>query len=140
MTEESKPPPSSGWLSWLTAVKGLTITNALVIGMLALIAIPTWLVYSMTQNTELLDRFFSNYREISAQNVACAIREAKYRGGNPVWSISTGFAFIGRDRYVIAVVLEHEPRAEEMIAFCETLKLLADTIGQEALEEVNNAN
>lgn len=136
MKEPQPDPPATGWLSWLTAVKGLTITNAIVIGMLALIGVPLYLVYSAVQNTELLDRFFSNYREVSNQNVACAIREAKFRGGAPKWTISTGFAFVGRDSYIIAVALDYRPSDEEMQAYCETLKILADTIGREAIDEV----
>jgi len=122
-------------LSWISAIKGLTFANVAVIGMLVVIAIPGYLVWRALNDQEILDRFLSNYRELSHQNVACAIREAKYRGGATQWSLSTGFAFIGRDRYVIAVVLDHRPNDDEMQSFCETLKLIADTLGIEAVKE-----
>ena len=124
-----EPPPSDGKvLSWLNAVKGLTVTNALVIIMLVVIAIPAYLVYRMTVDDDLLDRFLSNYREISAQNVGCTVREAKYRGGSTIWGISTGLAFQGRDRYTISVILDHEPNNEELVSYCETVKTMAESL------------
>jgi hypothetical protein len=133
------PPPTQTegrLLGWLSAVKGLTITNVLVIGMLVVVAIPAYFAYSAINNEELLDRFLSNYRELSAQNVPCAVREAKFRGGAPVWSISTGFAYAGRDRYIIAVILDYEPNNDALQSYCETLKVIADTMGSEIGDEV----
>jgi hypothetical protein len=139
MSEPSPAPPPSPQegrlLGWLSAVKGLTITNALVIGMLVVVAIPAYFVYSAINNEALLDRFLSNYRELSAQNVACVIREAKYRGGNPIWTISTGFAYYGRDRYVVGVTLDYEPNNEALQSYCETLKLIADNMGVDVVKE-----
>lgn len=129
---QQPPPPQEGrLLGWVGAIKGLTITNALVIAMLVVIAIPAYFAYSAINNEALLDRFLSNYRELSSQNVACTIREAKYRGGAPMWTISTGFAFHGRDRYVIGVVLDYEPNNDALQSYCETLKLIADNLGDE---------
>lgn len=130
------PPPDTGWLSWLTAIKGLTLTNVLVIAALGAVAAPLYLLYRAVNDDELLDRFMSNYRELSNQNVACTIRTAKYRGGSTVWAVSTGFAFIGRDRYILSAVLDHEPTQDEMQSYCETVKLMADSVGDEALKEV----
>lgn len=121
------PPAAEGRIAGLlNAVKGLTVTNALVIMMLGVVAVPTYFGWRLLNDEALRDRFFSNYRELASQNVGCTLREAKYRGGAPIWTVSTGFAFQGQDRYVIAVVLDHEPDREETISFCETLKLLAD--------------
>lgn len=122
--------------SWLNAVKGLTITNVAVIAMLVVVAIPAYFAYSAINNEELLDRFLSNYRELSSQNLPCSVREAKFRGGAPVWSITTGFAFAGRDRYIIGVVLDYEPNNEALQSYCETLKMIADTMGDEIGDEV----
>ena len=99
--------------------------------MLVVVAIPAYLVYSAVNDEQLLDRFLSNYRELSSQNVACTVREAKYRGGNPTWTISTGFAFHGRDRYLIGVALDYEPNNDALQSYCETLKLIADNMGDE---------
>jgi hypothetical protein len=140
-TDQPPPTPQDGRiLSWLGAVKGLTVTNVLVIAMLVVVAIPAYFVWKALNDQVLLDRFLSNYRELSAQNVACAIREAKYRGGATQWSISTGFAIAGRDRYVVAVVMDYYPSNEELHSYCETLKLIADThlsakVVKEAQEE-----
>lgn len=123
----SEPPPNEGKVVGLiNAAKGLTLTNAVVIIMLVIVAIPAYFVWRALNDEAILDRFFSNFREISSQNVGCAVREAKFRGGNPIWVVFTGFAFQGGDRYIIAVVLDHEPVREEIESFCATLKLLAD--------------
>jgi len=122
-------------LGWLNAVKGLTITNALVIILLVVVAIPAYIAYSAINNEALLDRFLSNYRELSSQNIPCVVREAKYRGGNPIWTISTGFAFHGRDRYLIGVALDYEPNSDALQSYCETLKLIADTMGEDTVQE-----
>jgi hypothetical protein len=111
----------------LNAVKGLTITNVVVIGMLVVIAIPAYLVYRTLNDEELLNRFFSSFREISSQNIGCTIREARH-DSQYIWSVSTGFAYQGRDRYTVGVILDHAPTDEEMVSYCETLKLIADTM------------
>jgi hypothetical protein len=131
----SSPQQEGRILGWLNAVKGLTITNALVIFLLVVIAIPAYFAYSAINNEALLDRFLSNYRELSSQNVACVVREAKYRGGNPIWTISTGFAFHGRDRYLIGVALDYEPNNDALQSYCETLKLIADNMGEDTVQE-----
>lgn len=123
-----QPQQSEGrYLSWLNAVKGLTITNVLVIGMLVMIAIPAYLVYRALNDEELLDRFFSSFKETSSENIGCTIREARHDSIH-LWSISTGFAFQGRDKYTIGVVLDRMPTDEEMVSYCETLKIIADSM------------
>lgn len=123
-----RPPPDSKVAWWLTAVKGLTLTNALVIVILMIVAIPAYLMYKAVNDAALLDRFMSSYEEISSQNVGCAMRKAKRRGSQPIWTITTGFAYQGADKWTISVVLEHEPDTTEIVSFCETLKLIADKL------------
>lgn len=122
-----EPPDPAGKIGgWLTAVKGLTITNALVIMLLVIVLVPAYLVYRATNDERLLDRFLSNYREISAQQSGCTERIAKQRGGQESWSVSTGFAFQGSDRWVISVWMDHEPSNDQIVSYCETLNLLVD--------------
>jgi hypothetical protein len=123
VTEEKEP---TGWLSWLTAVKGLTITNALVIMMLAVVAIPSYLMYKALNDATILDRFMSSYRETSSQQVGCILRVGRPRGGSEMWAISTGFAYQGNDRWSVSVILGHEPTDEEIISYCETLRLITE--------------
>jgi hypothetical protein len=124
--------PAAGWLSWLNAIKGLTITNVLVIAMLVVVAIPAYVVWKALGDEELLDRFFSHYKEISAQNVNCTLREARYRGSEMYYAISTGIAYQGADRYIISVILDHPPTSEEINSYCETIKLMGDRFHEEA--------
>ena len=127
-----QPPPGDGKvLGWLNAVKGLTLTNVLVIILLAVVAVPIYVIYRALDDEALLDRFMSTYEEISSQQVGCTIRHAQARGGPATWGISTGFAFQGADRYVLSVVLDRQPTDAEMHSYCAALKLIVDNMGQE---------
>lgn len=120
-------PPTDGKVSgWLTAVKGLTVTNAVVIVMLATVVIPGYLVYKAVNDQRLLDRFLSDYQVIATQMTSCALRSARQRGEAPEYFLSTGFALEGGDRYLVAVSLEREPTSEEVNSYCEVLNLVVD--------------
>jgi hypothetical protein len=54
------------------------------------------------------------------------LRIASQRGSEPVYSISTGFAFQGSDRYTVAVLLTRKPDDGELVSYCETLNLIVD--------------
>jgi len=121
------PAPAEGrYLGWLNAVKGLTISNVLVIGMLVVIAIPAYLVWRALDDEKLLDRFLSTYEEFSSQQAGCTLRHAQQRGGPDVWAVSSGFAFTGSDRWFVNVALDRQPDREEINSYCEALKLIAD--------------
>ena len=120
-------PERDGRLSgWLTAVKGLTITNVLVIFLLALIAAPGYVVYKAVNDPAVMDRLLSTYREYPTQ-AGCTLREVQQRGGQKLWGMSAGFAFQGSDRWAVQVVLDHEPTQEERDSYCASLKLLVDS-------------
>lgn len=122
-------PPSDGRISGLiAAVKGLTLSNVMVIALLAAILVPVYIVYRALDNEQLLDRFMSTYEEESNQQSGCSVRHVQERGGPDQWSVSSGFAFAGSDRWFVNVVLTHEPSGEEITSYCESLKLIADTM------------
>ena len=125
-----QPPTHDGRIvSWLNAVKGLTISNVLVIAMLIVVAIPAYLIYRVLNDEQLLDKFLSHYHEYSEQNVGCTLREARTRGGPIFFAVSTGFAYQGRDKYTVSVVLDHQPDNDELVSYCDTVKLIADSLG-----------
>lgn len=112
----------------LGAVKGLTLSNVMVIALLAVIALPTYVVYQALNDDKLLDRLLSTYEEFGDAQVGCVLRHVQERGGPDQWGISSGFAFQGADRWFVSVVMNHEPSADEMASFCESLKLISDKI------------
>jgi hypothetical protein len=121
------PPPNDGRvLSWLNAVKGLTFTNLLVLAGLAIVAVPVYVIYRALDDEKLLDRLLSTYEETSSQMAGCTLRHVQERGGPELWGISSGFAFQGAQRWFISVVLSHEPSNDEIVSFCESLKLITD--------------
>src|SRR5262245_7983899 len=119
------PPPIAGAAGWLSAVKGLTITNALVVVMLVIAGIPAYGVYRLLSDEELLARFLSNYRVVKVPG-SSVFRQAKQRGEPYVWSLNTGFAFEGSTRWSVGVLLESEPNDEEQKSYCATLQLIVD--------------
>jgi hypothetical protein len=120
------------WLAWL---KGLTLTNVLVIGLMAMVAVPVYFVWRVMGDPALLDRFLSHYKE-TGSGTGCTIREARQRGGPVVWSISTGFAHAGSDRWMVSVILTTEPEPQDVESYCATLELIVakmlDDIGSSA--------
>ena len=127
----SDPPPQPDHKLGLVegaanVVKGLTLSNVLVIALLAVIAVPVYVIYRALGDDSLMDRFMSTYEEVSSQQAGCTLRHVQARGGPDLWGISAGFAFAGADRWYVNVVLTHAPSNEEIQSFCSALKLIAD--------------
>jgi len=121
------PPPQDGRvLTWLNAVRGLTLSNVLVIALLAIVAVPVYVIYRALDDEKLLDRFMSTYEEEASQMTGCTLRHVQERGGPDIWGISSGFAFQGGDRWFVSVALSHDPSPEEIASYCASLKLIAD--------------
>jgi hypothetical protein len=93
---------------------------------LAVIAVPVFVVYqAVTGNEELLNRLLSTYEEVPSDS-ECIIRHVQARGGPDLWSIGSGFAFQGRDRWSVNVLLPGMPDEAEIATYCEALKLIVD--------------
>ena len=122
----SEPQAEGRWLSWLNAVKGLTVTNVLVIAMLAMVAVPVYVIYRALEDEKLLDRFLSTYEEMSSQHFGCTIRHIQERGGPEQWALSSAFAAQGQDRWVVAVITIRQPDDNDVVSHCETLRLIID--------------
>jgi hypothetical protein len=122
----SELPPDGRIAGWLSAVRGLTLTNAVVIVLLVAVMIPAYFVYRALGDPALLDRFLSSYTELPPAGTSCTIRQASMRGGPDVWSISRGFAFQGSDRWSVAVLLDRRPTDEDVTTYCATLGIIVD--------------
>jgi hypothetical protein len=109
----------------MNAVKGLTVSNVVVIALLAIIAIPVYTIWKALNDEKIMDRLMSTYEEI-AQPSGCTLRHAKRRGGPDQWSIASGFAFQGIDRWHVSVVMDHPPTEDELVSYCASLKLIGD--------------
>jgi hypothetical protein len=122
MTEN--PTPEGGRVTGLiSAVKGLTFTNVLIIVILVIVAAPAYVVYKAANDPTMLDRFQSSFRELPSQG-GCSLHEARMRGGTRLWLISTGFAYQGSEKWSAGVVLDHSPNEVEIVSYCESLKLI----------------
>jgi len=124
MTEP--PPPDEGRVvGWIKAAQGLTLGNLLILAGLATITVPVYVIYRALGDEALLDRLMSTYEVIDTKQ-GCLVRHVQERGGPDLWGVSSGFAFQGRDRWYVNVLLEHTPSDDEVAAYCASLKLIAD--------------
>ena len=96
-----------------------------ILALLVAIAVPVYVIWRALGDEKIMDRLLSTYEEIDSQ-AGCALRHVKARGGPDLWGISSGFAFQGRDRWYVNVLLDHRPSEEEVASYCESLKLIAD--------------
>lgn len=110
----------------IASVKGLTFQNVLIMMMLAVIVVPTYLLWRLLDNPTALGRFLSSYEEVTSDKWPCTLRIASVRGAGDTFAISTGFAYQGSERWVVSVIMDRKPTDEEMQSYCETLNLLID--------------
>jgi hypothetical protein len=126
-------PPTGRIASAANVVKSLSLSNVLVIFLLLLMAVllagPAYVVYRALGDEKLMDRFLSSYREIPS-DTGCTIRVVAERGGPEHWSISTGFAMQGSDRWTVGVILDHAPPEEEVTSYCATLMLIVGKMNE----------
>ena len=125
MSNDPAPGGNGKFVGWINAVKGLTLTNVLIVALMAMVAIPVYFVYVALNDPTVLDRFLSSYEEATEQD-GCTIRTARLRGGPWRWSISTGFAFRGSDHWTVSVILNTEPTEADIQSYCAALNLIAD--------------
>lgn len=120
------PPDDGRIIGWANLVKNMTLTNALVVVVLVFALVPAYLLYTLVNDKAMMGRFLSSYEEISSDKVACTLRVASIRGGGDTYGISTGFAYEGSDKWLVSVIIEHQPDAQELNSYCETLNLIVD--------------
>ena len=112
MTEPQQP--GHGMLERAVAsVKGLSLANVLVIALLMMLAIPSYILYRLFNDQAMLGRVLSSYEEITSDKTPCTLRIASLRGAGDTYSISTGFAYHGSDRWTLAVLMDRKPTDEE---------------------------
>jgi hypothetical protein len=127
----STPPPTphqnQGIFSAVVdAVKGLSLTNVLVVMLLAIVVIPGYAMWRMLDDPAMLGRFLSSYEEVLSDKWPCTLRIASARGAGDQYGISTGFAYQGSERWTLNVLMDRKPTDQEMVSYCETLNLLID--------------
>ena len=110
-------------------MKGLTAGNILALLAVALIGVPVYTVWKALSDEKLLARLMSTYEEIP-QPSGCTLRHVRQRGGPDLYSVSSGFAFQGVDRWFVSVVVSHAPSEGEIEAYCASLKLISDRMLQ----------
>lgn len=123
----TEPPPEGKLAAAIGLVKGLSLTNLAMLAGLLAIVVPVYVIYRALADPAVMDRLLSSYKELP-NGSGCTLREVKARGGPARWSISTGFAFHGADRWGINVILDQQPSEDELASHCATLKLIADGV------------
>lgn len=126
---EPQPPQQqqSGMVQTIIhAVKGLTLTQALVIVLLAAVLVPSYLLYRIINDPEMVGRFLSSYEEYTSDKTSCVLRIASLKGGGDQFGISTGFAAQGADQWVVTVLMDRRPSESEIESYCATLNQIVD--------------
>lgn len=126
MTEPVQPQQQGVAVTLINAVKNLSLTNVLIILLLAIIVVPSYLIWRALNDPAMLGRFLSSYEEQTSTQWPCVLRIASLRGAGDTYAISTGFAVQGSEHWSLAVQLDRKPTDQEMISYCETLNLLVD--------------
>jgi hypothetical protein len=127
MADNQNPPPDGRVTSWVNAVKGLTFANVAVIAMLGVIAVPLYAVYRVLNDDQLMDKLMSSYHEFPPSPSGCTVRELKPRSAAPTWTIATGFAYQGTDKWLAGAAIDHKPSEAEIESYCESLKLITES-------------
>ena len=126
MANQSPPTEPPGKLERAASVvKNLSLGNVLVVALLAVIAVPVYVIYKAVGDTALMSKLVSSYEELGSKS-GCSLRHFQERGGPDLYGVSSGFGFIGSDRWYVNVILNHKPTEEEVVSYCESLKLIAD--------------
>ena len=127
---EPQPPPEQRSPEGIVAAvahfaKGLTLTNVLSIAALAVVLVPSYLLWRLLNDELMLGRVLSSYTEIEDKS-GCTIRIASLRGAGDTYAISTGFAAQGADQWVISVIMARTPSETDINSYCETLQRIVD--------------
>ena len=105
--------------------KGLTLGNVLAIAALAVVLVPSYLLWRLLNDESMLGRVLSSYTEHEDKS-GCTIRVASLRGAGDTYAISTGFAAQGADQWVISVIMARTPSETDVLSYCETLQRIVD--------------
>jgi len=117
----SEPPPYDRAGTWFDRIKGLSLTNALVIVVLMVVAIPAYLAWRILNDENLASIIFSTYEERMLSGTDCGLRTASTSGVAPHYFISRAFAYSGQDRWYIGVQISGKPTDIEAGEYCDIL-------------------
>lgn len=109
----------------LTQVKGLTITNVIVMIMLFIVAMPAYVGWRVINDEKLMAIVFSNYQEVDVPT-ACTLVVAQPAGGQRHWYIRNLFTERNREIWYAAVRLSFMPDTEAMEKYCNALDQIID--------------
>jgi hypothetical protein len=107
-------------------IKGFTLKNVAITALLALIILPGFVIWRVMNDASMLNKLTSRYEEYTSDKIPCTLRVASVRGGGDHYSISTGFAFQGSDRYIMGVIMDRKPGEIELQSYCEVLQKIVD--------------
>lgn len=107
--------------SVVEVVKGLTLTNVLVILLLIIGMAPAYLAWRILNDEELRDIVFSSFSTLVIAGSDCNVHQASEIGEDKSWFISHNFAFAGHDRWYVGVNILTEPSPSDIKAYCDTL-------------------
>lgn len=110
----------------LNLLKGLSFGNVVVIFILVMTAAAIYTLYRFLNDEILMNKFLSHYEESSNDKIPCTSRIGSKRGGALTYSITTGFAYDGNDRWVIGIHRDAKISKDEFFEYCIALQMFVD--------------
>jgi hypothetical protein len=111
----------------LDAVKGLTIVNVVVIGLLAIILVPLYVGWRMLNDPNLMGAVFNIYSEIETTS-ECPLAYEQPAGGQGRYVIRAVLAERNAETWYISTKVKFQPDDQAMTLYCAALTALVDYI------------
>jgi hypothetical protein len=105
----------------LDSVKGLSLSNVLVLALLALIAVPAYVGWKVINNPALMSIVFSDFEEIPSVT-DCNLFRAQSSGSAAFWAVTNQFGQRNAESWSIAVRVKFLPDAAAMRDYCASLE------------------
>lgn len=102
-------------------VKGLSLTNVLVIVLLAAIAVPLYVGWKVTSDPTLMAFVFNDFSEIPSVT-DCNLFRLKPTGGTTYYAISNQFSERNAESWAITVRVKFKPDDAAIKDYCSSLE------------------
>jgi hypothetical protein len=131
----SQPPEAGGRLAlaerMLRIITGLTIQNALTLGLLVLVAVPAYVAWQFLHDPRLRQEFLSSARVVEGLGVPCLVFASSLVGQAERYSVLVAYDTDGRLERDIAVRSPGVMSADEIAKACDIVRADAEIMRQQ---------
>jgi hypothetical protein len=106
----------------VSAIKSLTLTNVLLLGLLIAVCFPAYVGYRILNDEQLLVHVASSYEEMHYGIGNCTVYRAHARGNEPEFIVRYMFRIDNLGRWYLAIKSNAEPTKEDAAKRCNLLE------------------